>query len=380
MQLQSLFTAAGLAVSTTNAFLLPPEISPSEDDILTTLPVPIETEFDVPHIVEAQNIKLKCPGCSVSIGAFDEASTADIPTHLELDFTIEPSLDGDRLLLNGFELYPHSDPFTNTLNALVRPDVPDRRPGHFKGPKRIDLQTLGFGLQTQPIATSDDDDLELVMVDLQIIEVGNAFVDGIPNVQVKLIKTPSAKLMIGSIDTTESANLPGSPMDKQEECTTLMCKWQAMIKGHMPSLGGLRHGCGSRLGRPKAASEEGQHHHGGHSHHQERKHSWVQLFKTIAFHILLPIAIGIVAGVTASILGMLVGTFIVFLWRTFVRSSDSRRARRHGGHHHKAAQHLAAMADEKSGLMAEQDELEAPPVYVEDEVTPAGAKGPDNEV
>lgn len=379
MQLKPFIAAAGLTATVTSAFLLPPDVS--VDDIVTTLPVPIKADEDISlsQIAQAQSLKLNCPGCPVRVSRHpkghqgEDRIKTDIPSHLELDFSIatSDSPDGvDHLLLNGFELYPKSNPFQSTLTAALLPDFHDgkMKPHHFKGPRPHSVQNLGFGLQTRLIpSTDDDDDLDLVVVDLQIIEVGNAFVDGIPNVEINLVKSPSGKLMIANLAATESENVQKNPMDAQEECTTMFCKWLAMAKEQVGRFRSGKH-CGGRPGhaRPESGHIDVDMHQGDGPHH-EHKHRWGHLFKNIATHILLPVAIGIMAGVTASIIGMMVGTFLVYLWRTFVRRPSCARRQHHGrGHSSKAGPREAVADDEKSGLMAHQEETEAPPAYVEE--------------
>ncbi|KAI1379741.1 hypothetical protein F4677DRAFT_407498 [Hypoxylon crocopeplum] len=382
MQLTSIITAAGLAAFT-NALLLPPEISDADNNLVNTLPVPlpapiaVDERLNIPKIAEAQNLKLKCPGCPVRVPHHGKVKIVnDIPSHLELDFSIESSDDADRLMLNGFELYPNADPFRNSLTAAVRPDFLHRqakRPHHFKGPHPLAIQNLGFGMQTRPVATSEDDSLELIMVELDIIEVGDVFINGIPNVQIKLVKTPTGKLMIGEVETVESETSQKNPMDKQEECTTMLCKWKSVMMQKIAALRAHK-GCGGRpahaKGHDQAKAEDiiGQHLSAPHrdAHHSHQR-NWGLLFKNIASHILLPVAIGILAGVAASILGMLFGTFVVFLWRLVARRGGSRRHHRHG-RQHKAAHNEAVADDEKSSLMAHEEEVDAPPAYIEEGV------------
>ncbi|KAI1408537.1 hypothetical protein F5Y13DRAFT_107589 [Hypoxylon sp. FL1857] len=386
MQLTSIIAAAGLVASTTNAFLLPPDLSESDKNPVTTLPVPLSAVF--PDV--SRNLKLKCPGCTVHIPHHGKVKVVNnVPSHLELNFSVEPAGSADRLMLNGFELYPNADPFRNSLAAVVRPDIPHRRTKrpHYKGPQSEAAQTLGFGMQTRTVPTPDEkDSLELVMIDLDIIEVGDVFIDGIPDVQIKLMKTPTGQLIIGDIETTESATKHSNPMDNQEECTTFICKWKAIVMQKLASLR-LRKGCGGhrahakghgkpkqegQIDQPVPADGDNDHHHG------HRQRNWGLLFKNIASHILLPVAIGILAGVAASILGMMVGTFVVFLWRLVFRRGSSRRHHRHG-HHHKASHAEAVAHDEKAGLMAhvEEDEV-APPAYVEEGVVVLDDKKTEN--
>ncbi|KAH8205635.1 hypothetical protein TruAng_000129 [Truncatella angustata] len=380
MHLTSLITAAGLAVSTTSAFLLPfPD--PSEADTVTTLPVPLDTDFkvQVPEAAEAQKLELPCPGCPVRVGHHkgkDAKIKTDIPSHLELSFNIEHGVDHDRFMVNDFELYPHSATLKDTLGAQVRPDHKEggkgKLPGHRKQHQPF-IQPLGYALGTTPVAKSTEDDLELVQLNLQIIEVGNVFVDGVPSIEVKIIKTPEGGLMIGGIETGPSEPLQKTPMDKPEDCTTMLCRWKAMLSGQM---GRFRGHCGGSR-RPSHAVDEQeedvhQRPHSGHSqapHGQQHRHRFTHLLRNIAMHILLPVAVGVVAGITASILGMLVGTAIVFVWRKLFRSGSAGTRRHHhrSGHStHKAASTEASGADEKAGLMSNQEEVEAPPAYVEE--------------
>lgn len=320
MQLISIISATGLAALTTNAFLLPPDISDADNDIVSTLPVPvpvIEGHPEIPKTAEAQTLEVKCPGCPVRIPHHSRVKVVhDIPSHIELNFSIKTSDGADRLMLNGFELYPKVDIFQETLTADVIPNFVHReakRPTHFKGPRPQLTQNLGFGVVSRVAATNADDLLELVEIEFRIIEVGGDFFNNLPKVQIKLVKTPTGKLMMAGLEALESettATIQSNPMDKQEECTTLLCKWRSIVS---QKLSGLRFhkGCGGRhrhskgqghdhtksedwKSKPLTASQWDGHR----EHHQK---NWGLLFKNIASHILLPVAIGILAGITASV-------------------------------------------------------------------------------
>jgi len=84
-----------------------------------------------------------------------------------------------------------------------------------------------------------------------------------------------------------------------------------------------------------------------------------------AVHILLPMALGLAAGLSACFIDMMLGHVVVFLWRTFFRRSGSRSSHR-CRYAHKAAKDENAVEDEKSGLMDHQEEVEALPAYVEE--------------
>jgi hypothetical protein len=372
MQLASLFAAAGLAASS-SAFLMPlPESS--ESDTVTTLPVAIEADV-IPQTAQAQNVKLTCPGCPVPVGhqrMSDDGGAkvkTNIPSYLDLDFSIKHEADHDRLVVNGFELYPNSRPIRETLAAKVIPEPQEGRhhmPGHRKGRLPVP-QPLGFGLKSAAVGKSKEDNLELIQVDLQVVEVGDIFVDGVPNVEIRLIKSPDGTLLIGGLEVTPSESSIKNPMDKQEDCTTPLCKWRAMLMQQIGRFRGKH--CGG--GRPahNAGKLDGVHRHPHPHGNKEHRHRWKHLLRNIASHILLPVAVGIAAGVFASILGMAIGSGIVLLWRTFVRPVSARQhhRRRRGHSLYKADSKETAIVEEKAGLMAHQeDEVDAPPAYVEE--------------
>ena len=66
---------------------------------------------------------------------------------------------------------------------------------------------------------------------------------------------------------------------------------------------------------------------------------------------LLPVLVGVVVGMTASAIGMLVGQLVVFLWMKY------RRSGRQGAYE-------AVQSDDKEGLPAYEDE--GLPAYAED--------------
>ena len=53
--------AAGLATAT--AFLVPPEVSEADNEIITTLPFPLDMDSGVPSIAESQRVSVPCQQC-----------------------------------------------------------------------------------------------------------------------------------------------------------------------------------------------------------------------------------------------------------------------------------------------------------------------------
>ncbi len=312
MLMKPLTLAAAVAgfAAAASAFLLPPDIDAAAVDVLP---------FDAPHVAESQDVKLNCPGCPLRAkghhGGFHLKQ--GIQSHLDLNFTIDHQPQGDRLLVNGFELYPSPDPLNNVFTA---PQIPDFKDGQRGGPKaprphrNVDAlePRLGFSLQVRTVTKDKANQMELLALDLQILEVGTSFVDGIPNVHISLIRTTAGALMIGDVQTPESQTIQANPMDKQEECTTVLCKWKAIIADKLSHM--KPHKCGGKMGKTAHHKGQGkgkawQHgHHGHHNHHHSgrphrqplHEHSWSQLFKKLGSHILFPVLVGIVAGVSIS--------------------------------------------------------------------------------
>jgi len=298
--------AAGLAATAT-AFLLPPDIT--VDDVQIDA---VDGGVQVPKMAERQRLDLNCPGCPIQVvGHHGKMRVANgLDSHLELDFAIDHADGQDRLLLNGFELYPNSDPMRHELTAPHVADIP----GHDAG---TIAPRLGFSLQWHPVAADKLGNLELMDFELQIIEVGSSFVDGIPAVDIKLIKADGA-LMIGSVRAVESQTGPTTPMEKQEECTTILCKWRAILENQVKHFRHPHHKCGKAgkmahmmQGSHKHHNGEHRHHFGGHMAHHDgpphhhhafrlREHSWSELFRKFASHILIPVLVGVVAGVSVS--------------------------------------------------------------------------------
>ncbi|CAN8100299.1 unnamed protein product [Discula destructiva] len=390
MLLRPFIAATGLAAAA-SAFLLPPEMATADIQA-------VDAAGDVVGMADAQTqtVNLECIGCPpVFKKHHGKKHHKQHPSHLQLDF----AADQGRLTVNGFELYPNSDPFSNVLVAPQIPDMKKKkhhnkhhkddkddtkalkshhmfRPHDLKA-KAVDQQ-LGFSLAIHPVTKTTDEQLDLITVDLQIIEVGSAFVDGLPKIRAHLIQSPENDLLLGKIEQIASDTAPNSMVDNDAECTTILCKWRALVAAQFAKM--KMHGCAGMMGHKAGhgghhAQEDGQEV-GQMTHQQQHAHGWALLFRKLTSHIILPVLVGIVAGVTVSILGMIVGTLLVGLWRTFVRGQSffpSHTCRRFGRashrHHHKASQNEAALVEEKSALMASQedDELPPPPTY-EDEV------------
>ncbi|KAB8295957.1 hypothetical protein EYC80_008777 [Monilinia laxa] len=309
---------AGAALATlSQAFLLPPAISKSDTDIVNALP------FDATIEADGRMLAVDCPGCPISAQDI-QGGRHDLKGLNKLMFNFSVSHDNgmDRVLLNGLQFYPID--MEPSLGRLAAPQLIKTTENKWVEAAEPDL---GYALRIhKPISYSKQDQIDLVIATLEIIEVGNKFVDTVDSIEIKILTTPSGKLMIGDaqvISPSPKSHLP-NPVDDGQECTTMLCKWRAIIED---KLSALKKGCGGKAqpashhNRPQVNGHprlHGQHggpgphgHHGGHGDHG--RHGGVVL------HIVIPIIIGIVAGITASLVGMIVGHIVIFMWRLLFR-------------------------------------------------------------
>lgn len=333
---------AGLSVAA-QAFLLPPTVSSVDSDIINALPIEESAQVD------GQVVSLKCSGCPVA--AADASGNTvwvqGVESKLQLSFSIS-SNDVDTLLLNGVQIYP---PHDLSMVPLTAPQITSDG-------QQIDMR-LGYELSIKPVVKSNDEQLELIAVDLQIVEIADQFVNGLESVAMKLLKTPSGKLMIGNLETAPTTNPIVNPSDTGKECTTLICKWRAIVADKLSHLTPKK-GCGTK-GRPNEDIATGGRPHKHHGpNRQHHKHHRVARFflalKSVAIHVLIPIFIGIAVGMTASLIGMLVGNIVVFLWRALYR-----RGRK--GSYSRVQQEETAVPNSTDETKTFADHQGPPPVY-----------------
>lgn len=261
------------------AFVIIPEMTENDENIFKTLPVDnpgSELSYGIPESAFDQSISVPCGDCRGR------------HTNLRLDFTIE---DETRLLLNGFELYPDADPWSGELQATVS-----------SGHRRAKSKKLGYSLAVYPKAVAKQDKMELIEVDLKIIEVGTRFVDGVPAVRVELIRAPGGSLAMSTVNVDQAVAAP---------CTTIWCRAKELADKLWAQAQEMK-GCGKAAtlepdSKPvgMTSSDYGL---PGTEHTTEiteptmpSRDEWRHLLKSIAGHIIMPIVMGVTAGVAVAL-------------------------------------------------------------------------------
>lgn len=310
-------TALVAGAQIAQAFLLPPTITEAESDIVNILP------FENAVSIKDRVMEVNCPGCPVAISDLEgKMHSTQAESILRLNFSLSFN-DQDRLLMNDIQIYPvaaESATFMGLLTADQLVKSPAGTWEYSSSPK------LGYSLiLSHPSVTSNNEQLDLVLVKLEVLEVADKFVHGIPAIVIKLLETPSGKLMIGDTEIIPAPSRVSTPTDSDKECTSTLCKWRAIIADKLSKIKGCvgknrhsqgKHGQGIRPhghGRPRPHGP-----HRPHRHHH-RRGGFARFLRSIVLHIFIPIMIGVVVGVTTSLVGMVVGHLIVFIWRILFR-------------------------------------------------------------
>ncbi|QGI83148.1 unnamed protein product [Fusarium fujikuroi] len=316
-----LFKPLALA-ATAAAVLIVPETSDKDDSIFRTLPIEVDT-FEIPETAYGQVVDVPCLQCRGH------------DSQLELNFGIQDR----RLVLNGFELYPHADPWNGDLSAAV-----------IKANGKSDMRRLGYGLAIRPEGVDKDQHLEVVNVEVRIIEVGDRFVDGVPPVTVKLIKAPVGEIIIGSIE------VKGDGEKTPEDCD-MWCRAKGMVHDTWKDVKGKFKGKGCHGGHGKGENKPTDNFKHGPLVNKAPEQSWSDVFTHVTAYIIIPVLMGVAAGVGVAFFTMFLCAMVLRVIRMFKGESSDSEPELAPGATHKAAITEMLVEDEKSGLMVDEEAL-----------------------
>lgn len=271
-----------------------------------------------------------------------------------LDFAIEEN----RLLANGRQIFPPVPP--SPVTTIQQLDD-----GELAGPMPV-----GYALEVMPVASpSDEPGAGLLDVRFTILDLESHPVP-VNTVAVTLIQDPQGELYIAKTEIQKTA-LPSERLSWKKCQGKPKCLQKLMVArvhgllaaakervAGMASKAGLK-GCSKNKAIMSADA--------GRPHHHVSTHGVLALtFSRIVRFIVIPALLGVMAGLTASAIGMLVGQAIVFLWQRF---RDSKP------HEHPAAWEEGDTC-EKQGLITEYTEEELPE-YTEEQSQRRGSMDKD---
>ncbi|CAI7676393.1 hypothetical protein N7533_006062 [Penicillium manginii] len=365
----------GTAALGASAMLVIPEMEPKmeavEDGFMNVHPMLFE---DIRNAV----VDVPCTECP-----FRETDkngvvswTDNKPSTLMLDFSIEDS----RLMANGRQIFPPIPP--SPIHAVQQ----------LEDGEESDPMTVGYALEVMPLPSpADTPETDFLDVRFTVLDIESHPVP-VDTVAITLIVDPTGDLYIAktSIETTPAPErsswkkCQGKPKCLQELLVDRVRGLLASAKDRLTNLTshkGGRKGChGKHKGmmemgphgefKPEDFSPEGHHghhtgpyvpenagrpHHGHHGHHPPPPHgAFAHTFSRVVRFIVVPAILGVLAGLTASAVGMLVGQIVVFCWQRY-RGTQPK-------------EHKAAWEDgnscEKQGLMADSEDVL--PEYVDE--------------
>ncbi|KAL2010313.1 hypothetical protein VTN00DRAFT_6120 [Thermoascus crustaceus] len=357
MIIRSLFAAGALSLGA-SAFLVVPELDTSVQ--------PPETvrHFDA-HNAHSQEVRLACIECPFpEVGANGKISWTDgFDTSLALNFSTE---DG-RLLVNDRQIMPPpAHPLS--VQAVLRRESDGLE---------TDPISLGSALEVMPIvAAKDDPGAQLLSVRFTVLDLAGHPVP-LETVAMAVINTSEGQLYIARTEVEETGpdRLSWKQCRGEPKCLRrlLFARLRALIAGakarmmRVASRLPISKGCHGKprlmQGHPSKHLPDGERppfwRHGGlpHRPHHHMHHSgWERTFSRIVRFIVIPAVLGVLAGLVASAIGMLVGQVIVFLWHRYRRCGTDR-----------STSTVEYGTDtEKEALMAESPD-DLPPQYDEED-------------
>jgi len=219
-----------------------------------------------------------------------------------------------------------------------------------------------------PIPSPHKEGLSLIPVDFTVLAIDRRPVK-VNTISLKLIQPPHGGLVIVHTEEIPFERTPGA-----ETCEGArpwsMCRLKAIFMARLKSMkeatkdkteqvqGWVKQktGCGNGQGRhgfwrhphPPHAGEHHPHRHHGHHGHHEHHRVGNMLHSTFRFFV-IPAILGIIGGLAASAIGMLVGQAIVLIWVRAYRNSQR-------GPLHVVEEEVTVETDEKDELMKPEDE------------------------
>ncbi|PGH07244.1 hypothetical protein AJ80_08030 [Polytolypa hystricis UAMH7299] len=344
MMLRSFFAVGALALSA-SAFLIVPEVDAVD-------------KLDG----RRSNVELKCSGCPFPVIREDNlAAWKDgVDSVLNIDLVAE----GDRLFLNEVEILPMPQQPVHITGTLQRQSDGQKSPP----------LPLGYALERLPqTARIGKDGLQLMSLYFTIIDIAGYPVP-MDGVRIDVVKSRTGDLFVAKTKTDANPikNLSWRKCRSKPKClkalliarireVLIAAKARALGVANKFSFKGCHGKSGFRLGKvphQDTSSASKAHHwshgHGGHRHH--RGGFW-HSFSRAMHVIVIPAVLGLSAGITACVIGMLIGQGIAALWVRFRRGGNTR---------HTTC--LEAGEDvEKEPLVYEGAEDDLPPQYDEEE-------------
>jgi len=319
------FLAASVLSLAASAFLVVPSISGSVERVAT-----VEDLQPQIHRIGAQNRDLQLPCSECSFPEKSEDGQIDLVDNIENAVILHISAENKFLHINHQPIFPLPEnifPLTvtqiRTSDGLISDPVP----------------VGGFQIDVSPVMPPQDGN-ELLSVRFTILEVNGRPVL-VDTVVLNVIRTQDGELLIASteVEATAGDHFLWKQCGRDVSCLKelLFSRIQSLLASARARLAkissGFRFGKGCQKGkgghrsplpnhhRPEDHRMPGGHRHHPHGHHRHH-HEWYRTVSRAVRFIVIPALLGVMAGLAASSIGMLVGQLIVFLWLRYRRVTN----------------------------------------------------------
>lgn len=316
MYLSSALLASALALRA-SAFLVPLEVSKAAEQAKSELAALLGK---IGHTVD-----LDCPGCPF-FGVEDNSELQyDVENKIHLEFNV----DSDQsLTINGLPVIP-KNAATPFVVAAPQIRVED---GEHTAPIPLDFAYE----RLPPVVSAEEPDKSILPFRFTILGLQGQPVK-VDSLAIDLLQTP---------DHTSIARISNVPFEDTPGATTCdmsskwsICRLRAIVaarvrtimeaakaRAHVAKGWAGRKGCkGKKFGEKSKHHKHGHgygHHSGRHHHHRFHRFGKI-LHQTLRFFV-IPALLGVIGGLMASAVGMLVGQLISYLWIRFHRNSHRR--------------------------------------------------------
>ncbi|GAB7362848.1 hypothetical protein MBLNU230_g3151t1 [Neophaeotheca triangularis] len=376
--------ATNLALAA-NAFLLPPNLSSTGGNKdVSNLLSPVDSTLAKNTLITAPCSSCAFPAPKPAT-IENENGEEEPAYHIagganSILFDVKVSEDGKKVLINGMEGYPEIVPLDGNMEVYQVPSKASIEAIQKDEVAKAPLKVTGFGMghSSEEILSEDGDKTASVRFDITSLNKHDMTVNAL---EVKVLQLANGDVMI--LETNIIDPLPQAPAFKKEKpshedgdnadqhhaCPSMipsfMCNMISKMEDKMESLRNGHHGFHGFGGKPDcpgkhAAGEHPHqmpghirphflapgshhhgpppvwiapggmhhgppHHHGHHSHHNQHSHSapsFLKAFLQGLVAVLIPVMAGIAVGLVVSVLGLMTGRFIGFLWFRIARGGQ----------------------------------------------------------
>lgn len=300
----------------TRAFLLPPEIFSTDNNAFD--------DFVLNDLTYGNEllVLLDFPGSAGSADAEGNIIVGPTESVLELNFTLQHHEKFDNLLLNDQVVYPFL-PDSGSFPALLSaPHLAKTDQGTWKH-----TEYTNFCYSVDPYHSILDQDFQplgIVRVIINIIAISGNTLDKRPTIELQLNETPPGKLTIKNV----IMKIPQSPIfsDAQdpEICNSILCRLKESLSQMLTSTKELLKSCPMMLQHHLAPQQEDEAWSSNiypvalkPTNIDEPTYQIFSHSNVISF--LIPVLVGLAAGVSVGIMGVIFGHIFIFLRSIFCR-------------------------------------------------------------